>query len=100
MSKLFFMQKVKDLKSFEQAVLSMAKQKNANVFHCYVTGDIFKIATAKKVQEFDFSSFDCDKEVIRFIQIAIDILRENLQQQILLFDQIYKTDCTNVVENV
>ena len=88
MSKLFFMQKVKDLKSFEQAVVGMAKQKNAKLFHCYVSGDIFKIATAKKVQEFDFSSFDCDKEVIRFIQIAIDILREYLPQQILLFDEV------------
>ena len=88
MKKLFFMQKVKDLKSFEQAVLRMAKQKNTSLFHCYVTSDIFKIATAQKVQEFDFSSFNCDKEVIRFIQIAIDILRENLPQQILLFDEI------------
>ena len=95
MKKLFFMQKVEDLKSFEEAVKSMAKQKNANLFHCYVTGDIFKIATAKKVQEFDFSSFNCDKEVIRFIQIAIDILREKLPQQILLFDEVSKTDCSN-----
>ena len=90
MSKLFFMQKVKDEKSFIKEVTAMAKRKNANLFHCYVCGDIFKIATAKKVQEFDFSSFDCDKEVIRFLQIAIDILRENLLQQILLFDEIYE----------
>ena len=59
----------------------MARQKNVNLFHCYVCGNIFKIATAKKVQEFDFTSFECDKEVIRFIQIAIDILRQNLPQQ-------------------
>ena len=88
MSKLFFMQKVKDLKSFEQAVLAMAKQKKANLFHCYVSGDIFKIATAKKVQEFDFSSFDCDKEVTKFIDIAINILRQNLPQRILLLDEV------------
>ncbi|MEO5650841.1 MAG: hypothetical protein ABIR03_13085 [Ginsengibacter sp.] len=65
----------------------MSKQKNANLFHCYVFGDIFKIATAKKVQEFDFSLFDSDEEVIRFIEIAIHILRENLPQQILLFEE-------------
>ena len=58
-------------------------------------GNIFKITTAKKVQEFDFTSFECDKEVIRFIQIAIDILRQNLPQQILLFDEVCETDCTN-----
>ena len=90
MKKLFFMQKVKDLKSFEQTVLAMAKQKKTNLFHCYVSGDVFKIATAKKIQEFDFGSFECEKEVIRFIQIAIDILRQNLPQQILLFDEVCK----------
>ena len=88
MKKLFFMQKVKSLAAFEKSVLAMARQKNASLFHCYVCGDIFKIATAKKVQEFDFTSFECDKEVIRFIQIAIDILRANLPQQILLFDEV------------
>ena len=88
MNKLFFMRKVKSLAAFEKSVIAMAKQKNANLFHCYVCGNIFKITTAKKVQQFDFSSFDCDKEVIRFIQIAIDILRKNLPQQILLFDDV------------
>jgi hypothetical protein len=29
-----------------------------------------------------------DKEVIRFIQIAINILRENLRQQHLVFDEV------------
>lgn len=67
----------------------MAKQKNANLFHCYVCGDIFKIATAKKVQQFDFSSFDSDKEIVKYISTAIDILRKNLPQQILLFDEIF-----------
>ena len=88
MTKLFFMQKVKSLAAFEKSVIAIAQQKNANLFHCYVCGNIFKIATAKKVQKFDFSSFECDKEVIRFIQIAIDILRQNLPQQILLFDEV------------
>ena len=62
------MQKVKDKESFLKSVSAMAKQKNANLFHCYVCGDIFEIATAKKIQEFDFSSFEWEKEVIRFIQ--------------------------------
>ena len=45
----------------------MSPQKNAKLFHCYVCGNIFKIATAKKAQEFDFGSFGSDEEVIRFI---------------------------------
>ena len=48
-----------------------------------------------KFQEFDFSLFDFDEEVTRFIQFSIDILIENLLQQFLLFDEICKTDCTN-----
>jgi adenylyl- and sulfurtransferase ThiI len=88
MKKLFFMQQVKTLKEFKSEVLKMAKQKNANLFHCYVSGNVFKIATAKKVQQFDFSLFNSDKKVIKFISIAIDILRENLPQQILLFDEV------------
>ena len=32
----------------------------------------------KKAQEFDFGLFDFDEEVIRFIQLSIDILKENL----------------------
>jgi hypothetical protein len=43
------MMKVKSLKEFENSVLKMAKQRNANLFHCSVSGDIFKIASAKKV---------------------------------------------------
>ena len=95
MKKLFFMQKVKDKQSFLRAITAMAKRKNSNLFHCYICGDIFKIATAQKVQEFDFSSFKSDKEIIRFIQRAINILREHLPQQILLFDEVCKTDFTN-----
>jgi adenylyl- and sulfurtransferase ThiI len=81
------MSKVKDQESFLKSVTAMATQKNANLFHCYVCGDIFKITTARRSREFDFSSFPCDKEVIIFIQSAIDILRQNLPQQILLFDE-------------
>ena len=95
MKKLFYMQNVKDKESFIRAVTAMAKRKNANLFHCYVCGDIFKIATAQKVQEFDFSLFHSEKEIINFIQTAINILREHLPQQILLFDEYFKTDCPN-----
>ena len=67
----------------------MAQPKNENLFHCYVCGNIFKIATPKRVQEFDFTSFECEKEVIVFIHIAIDILRANLAQQILFVDEVF-----------
>jgi adenylyl- and sulfurtransferase ThiI len=80
---------------FRKSVTAMGQQKNANLFHHYVGGNIFKIATAKKVQEFDFTSFECDNKVIRFIQIAMDILRQNLPQQIFLFDEVHNPDCTN-----
>lgn len=86
------MQKVKNMVSFKKAVRSMARQKNANLFHCYVCGDVFKIATAKKVQQFDFSAFDSDKEIIKYISTAIEILRKNLPQQILLFDEIFNPE--------
>jgi adenylyl- and sulfurtransferase ThiI len=82
------MQKVKNLVSFKKTVRSMAQQKNAKLFHCYVAGDIFKIATAKKVQQFDFSHFGSEKEIIKYIATAIEILRKELPQQILLFDEI------------
>lgn len=80
------MQKVKSLNQFKTTVTQMAKQKNATLFHCYIAGNIFKIATAKKVQEFDFSHFNNEKEIIDYISIAIEILREKLPQQILFFD--------------
>ena len=66
MSRLFFMQKVKCFSTFEKSVRSIPEQKNAKLFHCYVCGNIFKIATAKKVQAFDFSLFDSDEEVINY----------------------------------
>jgi hypothetical protein len=81
------MQKVKNLDSFKKAVFAMARQKNAKLFHCYVAGDVFKIATAKKVQQFDFSGFKNEKKIMKFISVAIEILRRELPQQILLFDE-------------
>jgi len=48
-------------------------------------GDIFKIATAKKVQQFDFSNFTSDKKNCNYIDSAIQILRKHLPEQLLLF---------------
>ena len=82
MKRLFYMLKVKDEKSFLKAVTSMAKRKNANLFHCYVCGDIFKIATAQKVQEFDFTSFNSEKEIIlACVTNSIKILFFNLNKK-------------------
>lgn len=88
MEQLFFMEKVKNLRQFRREVLKMARQKNAKLFYCYVQQDLFRISTAKKVQTFDFSHFENDEEIIQYIELAIEILRENLPQQILLFDSI------------
>ena len=46
-------------------------------------------------RNFDFGLFDFGKEIIRYIQTPINILKEHLPQQILLVDEICKTDCTN-----
>ena len=81
------MQKVTDLTSFKKAVRTMAKQKDARLFHCYVAGDIFKIATAKKVQQFDFSEIKSEKKIMQFLSVAIQILRKELPQQYLLLDE-------------
>ena len=62
----------------------MARQKNAKLFHCYIHGDIFKIATAKKVQQFDFSNIKSDKKICKYINDAFKILRQHLPQQKLL----------------
>ena len=73
---------------FKKEVLKMARQKNAQLFHCYIQGDIFKIATAKKVQQFDFSNIKSDKKICKYIDGAIKILRQHLPQQKLLFSDI------------
>ncbi len=81
----------------------MARQKDANLFHCYIAGDIFRISTAKKVQDFDFTNFKSEeknkkfrililqiskvkKKIIHFMMIAIAILKKHLNKQIVLFD--------------
>ena len=77
---------VKSLKVFKYQVARLAKQKDASLFHCYCQGDIFRIATAKKVMDFDFTDFKSDEKIIHFMMIAIAILKKHLNKQILLFD--------------
>jgi hypothetical protein len=54
---LFYITTVKNLKGFKYQVSKLARQKDANLFHCYCQGVIFRIATAKKVMDFDFTEF-------------------------------------------
>lgn len=80
---------------FKKEVVKMARQKNAMLFHCYIQGDIFKIATAKKVQQFDFSNLKSEKQICKYIDIAIQILRKHLPEQMLLFSETkFKRDST------
>lgn len=65
----------------------MARQKNATRFHCYIQVDFFKIATAKKVQQFDFSNLKSKKQICKYIDTAIQILRKHLPEQLLLFSE-------------
>ena len=77
---------VKSLRVFKYQVTSLAKQKDASLFHCYIHGDIFRIATAKKVMDFDFTDFKSEEKIIHFMLIAIAILKKHLAWQILLFN--------------
>ncbi|MGN6802387.1 MAG: hypothetical protein ACTHJN_10800 [Ginsengibacter sp.] len=87
MSKLFSTYKVTSKKAFEKKVNELAAQPNARLFNCYRSGHIFTIATAFKVQDFYFSSFDSGKEIARFIQTAMQILREKVEEEYLLVDE-------------
>ena len=77
---------VKSLKVFKYQVAKMAKEKDASLFHCYCHGDIFRVSTAKKVMDFDFTDFKNEERIIDFMMIAIAILKKHLNKQILLFD--------------
>ena len=79
---------VKSLKVFKYQVARLAKEKGASLFHCYCHGDIFRIATAKKVMDFDFTDFKSEEKIIHFILIAIAILKKHLAWQMLLFDDV------------
>ena len=79
---------VKSLKVFKYQVTMLAKQKDASLFHCYCHGDIFRIATAKKVMDFDFTDFKSEEKIIHFMLIAIGVLKKHLHKQTLLFDDV------------
>ena len=79
---------VKNLKVFKYQVAKLAKQKDANLFYCYIQGDIFRIATAKKVMDFDFTDFKSEEKIINFMLIAIGVLKKHLTWQMLLFDDL------------
>jgi len=81
------MHTVTTLDIFKKEVVKMARQKNAMLFHCYIQGDIFKIATAKRVQQFDFTNLKSEKQICKYIDTAIQILRKHLPEQLLLFSE-------------
>ncbi|KAA9037158.1 hypothetical protein FW778_17160 [Ginsengibacter hankyongi] len=71
---------VKSLKVFKYQVAKLARQKDANLYHCYCYGNIFRIATAKKVMDFDFTDFKSEERIIHFMMIAIAILKKHLNK--------------------
>ena len=74
------------MKVFKYKVSKLAKQKEANVFHCYCHGDIFRIATVKKVIDFDFTEPKKEEKVVDFMLIAIAIFKKHLRRPKLLYD--------------
>lgn len=64
---------------------------NQSTFHCYVIGDIFRISTGAKVQDFDFSNFKSEEEICNYISKAIELLRQHIPQQQTLFDDYTET---------
>ena len=77
---------VKNLKVFKYQVAKLAKQKDAKLFHCYCRGEIFRIATARNVMDFDFIEFKKDEKIVDFMLIAIAILKKHLRRPKLLYD--------------
>ena len=82
MKRLFYLHKVSSREKFEKAVLNMAKRKPAKLFNCYIIGDIFRIATGSKVLDFDFSDFEDDKEIVEWMEIAMKMLREKINDKV------------------
>ena len=78
--------KVTSEKMFTKEIELVAKQKRSKLFNCYVQQDFFVISTANKIVRFDFSHYDSEVEVVRYIQKAYEILAQKLPQQLLLFD--------------
>ncbi|MEO6358140.1 MAG: hypothetical protein ABIO56_16020 [Ferruginibacter sp.] len=74
------------MRVFKYQVTQLAKQKDTSLFHCYCHRNIFRITTAKKVMDFDFTYFKSEEKIIHFMLIAIGVLKKHLDQQKLLFD--------------
>lgn len=91
MKTLFFMLKVKGYPQFERAVHNIIKANKSkfhpepaegsqtvsckSTFHCYIRGDIFRISTGAKVQDFDFAHFKSEEEICNYVAKALEILR-------------------------
>ena len=69
------MTSVRSLKVFKYQVTKIAKYKGANLFDCYCYRDIFRIKKAKTVRDFDFTDFEHEERIIKFMLIAIKILK-------------------------
>ena len=76
--------------------MSTVKQKDASLFHCYSHGDVFRIATGKKVMDFDFTDFKSEEKIIHFMLIAIAILKKHLNLQMLLFDDVEEVQTVRI----
>lgn len=85
MTQLFYMYTVSEPEMFYTEIQKLSKQKNASLFNCYIKGEIFVVSTAKKIMKFDFSAIEEIKAIL-LIEKAVYILRENLPEQILLFN--------------
>ena len=79
---------VVDFENFKQIINTIANEKNAQIFNCAVIGDIFKVATQKRIVLFDFKKLNSDEQIAMFINTAIEILKNSLSQQLILFDKV------------
>lgn len=86
MPQLFFMKKFQNKRLFLAEIKVLSQQKNAKLFYTYVQDNFFVVSTAKRVLKFDFSDED-EEFICRCIDDAIKILRKNLTEQILLFNE-------------
>lgn len=78
MKTLFYVHKVTSLEEFKKVVTEMTRLEDARLFTCYILGNTFRIATATKVQDFDFTDFKSEDLIIEYIEEAIRILSVNL----------------------
>ena len=82
------MYQVVDFEDFKQQINTVASEYNTKIFNCTISGDIFKVATQSGIVLFDFSQIESDEEVAIFMNTALQILKHNLHQRLVLFDEI------------